>query len=442
MFDIISKKFTSLFSALSRNKQLTEQNVQDAIREIRVALLEADVEYEVAKKLIQRVKEQALGESVLKSVTPTQQFIKIVHDEMVQIMGSKEGTLRCGKKPVIYLLCGLQGSGKTTQAAKLAHFLKKQPDHQNVWLIACDLQRPAAVQQLHTLGQQVGATVFSIPGATHPLIVAQEGIRRAKEEGADVVILDTAGRLQIDNELMQQLKEIQEQTAPVEVLLVINAALGQESVQIARSFDQQIGVTGYIVTMLDGDARGGVALSLFAVTGKPIQFEGVGEKIQDLRIFHPVSMADRILGMGDAINLVKQAQEVINEKEAQALEEKLRKSQISYSDYLNQLQSMKKMGPFKQLLKMLPGADALPELAEKEKEFYTAEAIILSMTPRERMELDPLDVSRCKRIAKGSGTHLDEVYRLRKNFQKMKQFFKNMPNEKQLEKYMGGKLWR
>ncbi len=442
MFDSISKKFTSLFSVLSRNKQLTEQNLQDAIREIRVALLEADVDYEVAKKIIHRVKEETLGQAVLKSVTPAQQFIKIVHDEMVRVMGSKESELLFSKPPSVYLLCGLQGSGKTTQAAKLVHFLKKSPNPKKVWLVACDLQRPGAVEQLHTLGQQVDAPVFSIPQATDPVQVAEEGVRRAKAAGADVVILDTAGRLQIDQELMLQLKQIHQNTQPVEVLLVVNAALGQEAVQVARSFDEQLGITGCILTMLDGDARGGVALSLFEVTGKPIKFEGVGEKIKDLRYFNPVSMADRILGMGDAINLVKQAQEVFSEQEAEDLEQKLRKSTVSYNDYLKHLQSFKKMGPFKQLLKMLPGADSLPELAEKEKEFYTAEAIILSMTPRERMELDPLEVSRCKRIARGSGTHLDEVYRLRKNFQKMKQFFKNMPNEKQLEKYMGGKSWR
>lgn len=441
MFGSIAEKFTGIFSALAGRKKLTEANVADAVRDVRLALLDADVNYAVTKEFIKRVKEKVLGDAVLKSISAGEQFIKVIHDELVSLMGGGEATLLFASRPTVYMLCGLQGSGKTTHAAKLAKFLQGKEYRKSSLLVACDLQRPAAVEQLRRLGAQIGVAVFAQEGATDPVRVAQAGVAHAKQQGIDVVILDTAGRLHIDEELMRQLEQIKRTVVPTEILFVANAATGQDAVTTAAEFDRRIGITGTILTMLDGDSRGGAAISIFEVTHKPLKLEGIGEKLEDLQLFHAESMADRILGMGDTINLVRQAEELVDEKEAQELEVKLRKASFTYEDYLKQMQAVRKLGSFSKIMKMLPGASKLPDLASKEKEFYRIEAIILSMTPHERREKDLLDISRCKRIAKGSGTSLAEVNKLRKSFKQSKQFFKNVPNQKQLEKYMGGKSW-
>lgn len=437
MFGSLAEKFTGIFSSLAGKKRLSEENVSDAVREVRLALLDADVNYSVAKSFIKRVKEKALGDEVTKSVSAGQQFIKLIHDELALLMGGEEASLTFTAKPTVMMLCGLQGCGKTTHAAKLAKFLQKKEYKKRALLVACDLQRPAAVLQLQTLGEQIGVDVFAVEGEKNPVKVAKKAMVEAK--GYDVVIFDTAGRLHIDEELMQELANVKKVIKPHEVLFVANAATGQDAVKTAAEFDKKLEITGSILTMLDGDSRGGAAISIFEVTKKPLKFEGIGEKLDDLQIFNADSMADRILGMGDTINLVKKAEEFVSKEDAKQLEEKIRKASFTYEDYLKQIQAVRKMGSFGSLMKMLPGAAKLPDMAEKEKEFGQVEAMILSMTPRERKERDQLDIARSKRIAKGAGVQLSDVNKLRKGFKKSKQFFKNAPNKKMLEKYMGGK---
>jgi signal recognition particle subunit SRP54 len=441
MLGNLTAKFQGVFSKLSGKKRMTEENLSDSVNEVRLALLEADVNYSVAKTLVKRVKEKSLGEEILKSVTPGQQFIKIVHDELVSLMGGEEEKLALNGKPSVIMLCGLQGSGKTTQCAKLANYLKKNNECRNPLLVACDLQRPAAVEQLKILGQQSHIPVFYIEGESDPLKVAKAALNRAKEDKRDLIIVDTAGRLHIDDELMKQLQKMKEILSPDEILFVANAATGQDAVNIATEFNKKIEFTGTILTMLDGNTRGGAAISIREVTGKPLKFEGIGERLEDIQIFNPKSMADRILGMGDTINLVKKAQEHFTEKEAESLEKKMRSATFTYEDYVKQIQTIKKMGPLKGLLSMLPGASQMPLDSFNEQEFMKTEAMILSMTPEERAEKCELTPSRRKRIAKGSGVPTQSVDKLVKSFKNMKQFFKNMPNMNQLEKMMGG-LWR
>lgn len=438
MFNSLSEKFSGIFSSLAGKKKLTEENISDAVREVRLALLEADVNYGVTKTFIKNVKEKALGDQVIKSVSPGQQFIKVVHDELVALMGGGEAILQLNENPAIILMCGLQGAGKTTHSAKLAKFLKKKEYHKNPLLVACDLQRPAAVEQLKILGAQINVPVFSIANEKNPLQVAKQALVHAKNEGHDVIIVDTAGRLHVDDQLMEQLSQLKQLLSPHEILFVANAATGQDAVNAATEFEKRIGVTGSILTMLDGDARAGAAISIKEVTGKPLKFEGVGEKLEDIQLFNPRSMADRILGMGDTINLVKKAQEHISEDEAKKLEQKMRKAAFTYEDYLKQMQSVRKMGSIQSLMKMLPGGFKLPDLDTSEKELVKIESIILSMTSRERQEKDELDINRRKRVAKGSGTTMDDVNKLIKSFKKTKQIFKNAPNMKTLEKMMGG----
>jgi signal recognition particle subunit SRP54 len=443
MLGTLTTKLQGVFSKLTGKKRLTDENIAEAVNEVRLALLEADVNYSVTKTLVKRVKEKALGEELIKSVTPGQQFIKIVHDELVALMGSQEADLDVESKPAVFMLCGLQGSGKTTHCAKLAKYLKKKGTSKNPLLAACDLQRPAAVEQLKTLGEQIGVPVFSIAGEKDPIRVAKEALKQAKEKGHDLLIVDTAGRLHIDDELMTQLEKIKELVQPNEVLFVANATTGQDAVNVAAEFNKRIEVTGTILTMLDGNTRGGAAISIREVTGKPLKFEGVGEKLDDIQVFNPNSMADRILGMGDTINLVKKAQEHMSETEAQKLEQKIRNATFTYDDYLKQIQMVKKMGSIKSLLGMLPGVgNLMPKLDFDDKEFFKVEAMILSMTPDERIEKCELNTPRRKRVAQGSGTKLEDVNKLVKSFKQAKQFFKNMPNMKQLEKMMGGSLWR
>jgi signal recognition particle subunit SRP54 len=438
MFGSLTNKLKGVFTTLAGQKKLTEENISEAVREVRLALLDADVNYGVAKTFIKNVKEKALGDSVIKSVSPGQQFIKIVHDELTTLMGGGEAALQLTGSPSIIMLCGLQGAGKTTHSAKLAKFLKKSEHRKKPLLVACDLQRPAAIQQLKILAEQINVPVFFVEGEMNPINVAKASLKFAKEQGLDVIILDTAGRLHIDDALMKELSAIKSSLNPQEILFVANAATGQDAVATAAEFDRRLGVTGTILTMLDGDARAGAAISIKEVTGKPLKFEGIGEKLDDLQLFNAQSMADRILGMGDTINLVKKAQEHITEDEARKLEEKMRKATFTYDDYLKQMQAVRKMGSLKGLMKMLPGISQLPDLDASEKEFYKIEAIILSMTPKERQERDELEMGRMKRIARGSGTKIEDVNKLKKSFKKSKQMFKHGPNKKMLEKMMGG----
>lgn len=438
MFDTLSGKFTSIMASLSGKKKLTEDNISEAVREVRLALLDADVNYTVTKNFIKRVKDKALGDSVIKSVTPGQQFIKVIHDELVALMGGGEAVLHLQVKPAVVMLCGLQGAGKTTHAAKLAKYLAKGEYRKKSLLAACDLQRPAAIEQLKTLGGQSGIEVFTIPGEKSPVAVAKAALKAAKEGSYDVLILDTAGRLHIDEALMKELKDIKSATSPHEILFVANAATGQDAVTVAAEFNAQLGITGSILTMLDGDTRAGAAISIQEVTGKPLKFEGIGEKLDDLQLFNASSMADRILGMGDTINLVKMAKEHITEEDAQKLEEKMRKATFTYDDYLKQMQAVRKMGSLKGLMKMIPGVSQLGDLDKPEKEFYKMEAIILSMTLRERSEKDDLSIGRMKRIAKGSGTSMQDVTKLKKSFKQSKQFFKGGLSKKVMDKFLDG----
>lgn len=431
MFDALSQKFQGLFSGLVGKKKLTEDNISDAVRQVRLALLDADVNYTVVSSFVKRVKEKALGDAVLKSVTPDQQFIHVVHEELAALMGSEEASLELKGYPSIILMCGLQGAGKTTHCAKLAVYLKKKQWNKRPLLAACDLQRPAAIEQLQKLGEKIEVPVFSIEGEKSPLKVAKAALVKAQKEDFDVLIIDTAGRLHLDSDLMQELKELKETLNPSEVLFVVNATMGQDAVRVASEFNEQIALTGTILTMLDGTARAGAALSIREATQKPLKFEGIGEKIEDFRPFNPSSMADRILGMGDVINLVRKAEEHVDKKESEQLEKKLRKAAFTYEDYLRQSAMMKKMGSFKSLIKMVPGAPDLGELEDSEKEFNRTEAIILSMTPAERDEKVELVPSRRKRIAKGSGTSIDDVNRMIKNFKRLKQFCKDMPRKKE-----------
>ncbi len=429
MFGALTEKFQQVFSSLVGKKKLTEENITDAVREVRLALLDADVNYSVASQFIKRIKEKALGDEVLKSVSPDQQFIKVVHDELVALMGMDEAPLELKGNPAVILLCGLQGSGKTTQCAKLAAYLKKKEFNKRPLLAACDLQRPAAIEQLKRLGAQIEVPVFSIDGETNPVKVAKLALAEAKAKDYDVLIVDTAGRLHLDDALMQQLQEIKAQVLPHEVLFVASAATGQDAVKVAAEFDKRVSITGTILTMLDGSARAGAALSIKEVTQKPLKFEGIGEKLADFQVFNPQSMADRILGMGDVINLVKRAEEHLDEEESKKLEKKFKKANFTYGDYLKQMGMIKKMGSFKSLFKMLPGFSEMEdEMENGEKEFKKTEAMILSMTEVERDERVDLVPSRRRRIAKGSGTSIDDVNRMVKSFKTLKKMCKDMPS--------------
>ena len=429
MFGGITEKFQNVFSALASKKKLTEGNIFDAVREVRMALLDADVNYTVAKNFIKRVKEKALEKEVLKSVTASDFFTKIVHDELKTLMGEDEAKLDTGRCPSVILMCGLQGSGKTTQSAKLALYLKKQ--NKKVLIAACDLQRPAAIDQLETLGAQVEVPIHADRDQKNAVKVAKNALERAKKEAFDVLIIDTAGRLHIDEELMKELEKIKEAVVPHEILFVANAATGQDAVKTAAEFDSRITVTGTILTMLDGNARAGAAISIREVTGKPLKFEGIGEKVTDFQLFNPQSMADRILGMGDVINLVKKAQEHVDEKQALEMEKKLRKATFTFDDFLKQMRSIKKMGSLKGLLSMVPGFNKMGgDFDMSDRELSRIEAIILSMTSNERIGLDELLPSRRRRIANGSGTSIDDVNRMIKSFKQIKQMMKKMPGMK------------
>ncbi|MCK4934302.1 MAG: signal recognition particle protein [Simkaniaceae bacterium] len=430
MFGKVTERFQDLFTTISGKKQLTEDNLSQAVREIRLALLDADVNYTVVKNFIKRVKEKAIGSDLIRSVSPGDQFKKIIHDELTELMGGDEASINVKHEPSILMLCGLQGAGKTTQAAKLAAFLQKPGYKKKPLLVACDLQRPAAVEQLKTLGQQINVPVFSVAGEKNPVKVAKQALSKALKENFDVLIFDTAGRLHLNEELMLELEKLKQALNPQEILFVASSATGQDAVKTAAEFDRRLGITGTILTMLDGNTRAGAAISISEVTGKPLKFEGIGEKISDFQVFNPISMADRILGMGDIINLVKKAEEHIDEKESQKLEKKLRKATFSYQDYLDQMGKLKKMGSLKGLLKMLPGVPDLGDMDASSADMNKTEAIIFSMTQKERCGDEDLVPSRRRRLAQGSGTNIDDVNRMIKGFKRLKQMFKKMPNLK------------
>jgi len=428
MFEQLTNRFQDVFRKLTGRGVLTEANIEEAMQDVRRALLEADVNYEVAREFVAAVREKCLGREVLRSVAPGQQAVKIVHDELVRFLGESNAPLELRGAPAVVMLVGLHGSGKTTTAAKLARLLQKREDKRPL-LAACDLQRPAAIDQLEILGRELGVPVYSDRRASDPTAVSVAACRAASEQGRDVVILDTAGRHEIDQDLVQELVEIKRRVRPDEVLLVADAALGQESVSVARHFHDALGLTGVILTKLDGDARGGAAVSIRKVTGCPIKFVGVGERLTDLEAFFPDRMASRILGMGDVVSLVEKAAEQFDEEEAARLEERMRKEKFGFDDFLDQLRRLRRMGGFMQLLDLLPGMGGLKNMGAQvdEKELRRLEGIVCSMTPEERRNPDLLrDMSRRRRIARGSGVDLNEVTQLIKRFEMMRQIMSRM----------------
>lgn len=426
MFDTLSDKLNAVFKKLKGHGKLTEKNIEEGLREVRLALLEADVHYRVAKKFIADIKERALGREVLSSLTPGQQVVKIVFDELTTLMGARNESLNlAGTQPVAIMLVGLQGSGKTTTAGKLAIFLRnmgKKP-----YLVPADVYRPAAIDQLKKVGDQLSVPVFASTSDMDPVRICQEARTAAARDGCDTLLLDTAGRLHIDTALMNELKSIREAVDPSEILLVADAMTGQDAVNIAKAFDEALGIGGVILTKTDGDARGGAALSIKAVTDKPIKFIGVGEKLDQLEPFHPERMASTILGMGDVLTLIEKAQATVDEKKAAELERKLRKSQFTLEDFRDQMVQIRKMGSLSDLLKMIPGVGGskqLKNLQVDDRELVRIEAIINSMTPAERRRHTVINGSRRKRIAGGSGTSIQDVNRLLKNYTQVMKMMK------------------
>ena len=447
-FENLGDKLSEVFKGLKSKGSLTEKDIKTAMREVKLALLEADVNFKVVKDFVSSVSEKALGEGVLESLTPGQSVIKIVRDELTALMGSENERLKFSNNPpTVIMLCGLQGAGKTTACGKLALSLRKQFDKRPL-MVACDVYRPAAVKQLEVLGAQINVPVFSLGTDVNPVDIAKQAVEHARAHGNDPVIIDTAGRLHIDEALMQELKNIKAQTKPDEILLVVDAMTGQDAVNVSQSFDAELDVSGVILSKLDGDTRGGAALSVRAVTGKPIKYASMGEKLSDLEPFHPERMASRILGMGDVLTLIDKAQEVVDEKEAAELERKMRQQTFDLEDFLNQLQQIKKMGSITQLVGMMPGVDKSMldkiDAADGEKKMKRTEAIIQSMTPKERANPKIIAASRKVRIAKGSGTRVQDVNELLKQFEQMKQMMKQLSGGKQARmlkrlKKMGGR---
>lgn len=424
-FEGISTKLQSVFKKLTGKGRLSEKDVKEAMREIKLALLEADVNFVVVKDFVKKVTERAVGADVLESLTPGQQIIKIVNEELTALMGSTNAKLDFGStKPAVILMAGLQGAGKTTMCGKLSLLLKKQYG-KNPLLCACDIYRPAAIDQLKVVGEKAGVPVFE-KGKTDPVQVATEALEYARRNFYDVLIVDTAGRLHIDSDMMEELVRIKEAVNPAEILLVIDSMTGQDAVNAAKAFHETVPLTGVILTKLDGDTRGGAALSVKAVTGKPIKFAGIGEKLTDIEPFHPDRMASRILGMGDMLTLIEKAQQAFDEKKAVELEKKVRTASFDLNDYLEQMDQMQSMGSMEDILKMIPGASKLGNVQIDEKAVARTKAIILSMTKAERSNPDLLNASRRKRIAKGSGTSVQEVNRLMNQFNQSKQLMKQL----------------
>ncbi len=429
LFSSLSEKFNHIFSKLTKRGRLTELEIKEAMREVRIALLEADVNYLVAKDFVKTVSEKAVGDEVLKSLTPSQQVIKIVRDELVSLMSSTNQKLSVSPSPpTVIMMCGLQGAGKTTMCAKLGAYLKKSG--KKPLLVACDIYRPAAINQLQVVGKQANIEVFE-KGKQNPVKTAEQARDYALKQGYDTVILDTAGRLHINEELMDELKSIKEKLKPTEILLVVDAMTGQDAVTCASSFNEKLDITGVILTKLDGDTRGGAALSIKAITGKPIKFTGVGEKIGDIEPFYPDRIANRILGMGDVLSLIEKAQEAVTEEEMKEMEKKFKENSFTFDDYLKQLDSIKKMGNIKDVLSMIPGIGGkIKNLDIDENQMLVNKAIIQSMTPAERRNPDIIKASRRARIAKGSGTSIQQVNQLLRQFEQSKEMMKQLKSGK------------
>lgn len=429
-FEGLSEKLTAVFKKLKGRGKIKESDVKEVMREVRLALLEADVNYKVAKDFVAAVSEKAVGDEVLESLTPAQQVIKIVHDELTTLMGDTNARVNLSTKgPSVIMMCGLQGAGKTTHCAKLARYFKESG--KRPLLVACDIYRPAAIKQLQVVGEQVGVPVFEM-GQSDPVEIARRAIMQAKDYGNDIVILDTAGRLHIDEVLMQELQNIKAQVHPNEILLVIDSMTGQDAVNVAKSFDETLGIDGTILTKLDGDTRGGAALSVRAVTGKPIKFVGVGEKLDQLEPFYPDRMASRILGMGDVLTLIEKAQTTVDEEKAMEMARKLKENSFDMNDLLEQMTQIRKMGSLSQVIGMFPGAGKISEeeLDQGEVQLKRTEAIICSMTKREREKPSIITPARKRRIAAGSGTRVEDVNRLLKQFEQMQKMVKMMGSSK------------
>ncbi len=430
-FSTLSEKLNHIFSKLTRKGRLTELEVKGAMREVRIALLEADVNISVARDFISKVSEKAIGQEILKSLNPTQQVIKIVNEELIALMGSTNSKLEVAPKPpTVIMMCGLQGAGKTTLCGKLALHLKKQG--KKPLLVAGDVYRPAAINQLKVVGEKAGTEVFE-KGQGNPVKIAEAGIKYALSYGFDTVIIDTAGRLQIDETLMQELEDIKKAVNPTEILLTVDSMTGQVAVEVADTFNKRLEVTGLVLTKLDGDTRGGATLSIKAVTGKPVKFCSIGEKLTDLEPFYPDRMASRILGMGDVLTLIEKAEEAVTEEQAKKMEKKFRENSFTLEDYLVQFDAMKNMGGIKSILSMMPGMGTKVKISENdidESKIESIKAIIYSMTPKERRDPSILNFSRKNRIAKGSGTSVQEINKLLKQFEQSKQMMKQIKNNK------------
>ena len=439
MFDSLSSKLQSAFKNLRGLGKISEDNIAEALREVRMALLEADVNFRVAKEFLARVKEKSLGEEVVSSVQPGQQIVKIIHDELVALLGDTNAKLETGGNPSCILMVGLHGAGKTTSSGKLAKLIKKQG--RQPLLVAADVYRPAAMDQLETLGQQVEVPVLAMKGEKDVGKIARAALEEARAKACNVLIFDTAGRLQIDKDLVQELVDLKGLVKPQEILLVLDAATGQEAVSVATHFDEALGITGSILTKLDGDARGGAALSFKSVTGRPIKFVGVGEKLDEFEAFHPERMAGRILGMGDVVSLVEKAAEAIEEDDAKRMEEKMRKGEFTLEDFLEQMRAMKKLGPLENIVGMLPGGDEALKDADLDKgqaEMRRMEALICAMTSQERRQPNILNASRRKRIAIGTGVKVAELNGMLNKFFQMQQMMKKMGKMQKMMAKMGG----
>ena len=434
-FESLGEKIQGVFKKLKGHGRVTEKDIKDAMREVKLALLEADVNFKVVKTFVNSVSEKAVGQEILESLTPAQQIIKIVNDELTTLMGGECSRLEFeSKPPTVFMMCGLQGAGKTTASGKLAKYLIKQMGKRPL-LVAADVYRPAAVKQLQVLGEQVGVPVFSLGTDISPVEIARQAVEHAKIHGNDPVIIDTAGRLHIDEALMEELKNITAAVHPKETLLVVDAMTGQDAVNVAETFNNELEITGVILSKLDGDTRGGAALSVKHITGKPIKLASVGEKLTDLEPFYPDRMASRILGMGDVLTLIDKAQEIIDEKQAAELEKKIRSQEFDLEDFLQQFKQIRKLGSIGKIIGMLPGVDKKMleqvDTEENEKRLKHVEAIIQSMTPRERQKPQIINANRKIRIAKGSGTRVQDVNQLLKQFEQMKQMMKQFTGAKQ-----------
>ncbi|MFS0751873.1 signal recognition particle protein [Oceanobacillus sp. 1P07AA] len=440
-FEGLADRLQSTIKKITGKGKVSEQDVKEMTREVRLALLEADVNFKVVKQLIARIKERAIGQEVMESLTPGQQVIKVVKDELTQLMGGEQSKIAVAdRSPTVIMMVGLQGAGKTTTTGKLANHLRKK-HNRNPLLVACDVYRPAAIKQLETLGTQLDMPVFSMGTEANPVDIAHKAIEQAKEDHRDYVIIDTAGRLHVDENLMGELQSIKNDVKPDEIFLVVDSMTGQDAVNVAESFNEQLDITGVVLTKLDGDTRGGAALSIKAVTDKPIKFAGMGEKLDQLEAFHPERMASRILGMGDVLSLIEKAQTNVDEKQAKELEEKMRTMSFTFDDFLEQMGQVKQMGPLDELMDMIPGAGKMKGLKNAqfdEKQLGQVEAIIQSMTKKERQEPSIINGSRRKRIAKGSGTSVAQVNRLLKQFNEMKKMMKQMTNMQKGKKGKGG----